>query len=50
MKTLCWKPQIPANVQQLVLAVKAVPGPTEQQKEELQGKAEMQLLSVPTSG
>lgn len=34
----------------LVLAVKTVPDPTEQQKEELQGKAEMQLLSVPTSG
>lgn len=50
VKTLCWRPKVPANVQQLVLAVKTVPDPTEQQKEELQGKAEMQLLSVPTSG
>lgn len=50
VKTLCWRPKVPANVQQLVLAVKTAPDPTEQQKQELQGKAEMQLLSVPTSG
>lgn len=49
-KTLCWRPKVPANVQQLVLTVKTVPDPIEQQKEEFQGKAEMQLLSVSTSG
>lgn len=50
VKTLCWRPKVPANVLQLVLSVKTVPDPTEQKKEELKGKAEMQLLSVPTSG